>query len=112
MKLSALHEARLARDPKTLIFTQVFNEVKKRAPDTSMDDIAHFCAAMMAEHIHSDYDLLQLHEMAFEGLPTLKDNPQAINNQLQYYYDAETGEDLDSLIDSIIRYIKSGGEHL
>ncbi len=108
MKLSALHEARLARDPKTLIFTQVFNEVKKREPDVSINDIAHFCAAMMADHIYSDHNLPQTHEMAFEGLPTLKDNPQAINSQLQYYYDAETGEDFDSLIDAIIRYIGSG----
>jgi len=109
MKLSALHEARLARDPKTQIFTSVFNEVKKREPNVSIDDIAHFCAAMMADHINSDYDVPQLHEMAFEGLPTLKNNPQAINSQLQYYYDAETGEDLDHLIQSIIRYIKLGG---
>ena len=108
MKLSALHEARLARDPKTQIFTRVFNEVKKREPDVKIDDIAHFCAAMMAEHLHSDYTISMLHEMAFEGLPTLKNNPQGINSQLQYYYDAETDEDLESLVNSIIRYIGSG----
>jgi len=108
MKLSALHEARLARDPRSQIFTRVFKEVKKREPDVSIDDIAHFCAAMMAEHMHSDYDIPQFHELAFEGLPTLKDDPQAINDQLQYYYDAETGEDLDSLVNSIVRYIGSG----
>lgn len=109
MKLSALNEAKLVNvDPNTQILGKLFHDVRANEPNTTLNDIAHFCAAMMAEHIHEDYDRPQIHEMAFEGLPTLKDNPKEINSQLQYYFDAETGEDYDELLQSVINFIKTG----
>jgi len=109
MKLSALNEAKLANtDPNTQILEKLFQDVRANHPNAKLNDIAHFCAAMMADHIHEDYDRPQIHEMAFEGLPTLKDNPKAINNQLKYYFDEDTWEDYDDLVETVSNFIKDG----
>ena len=109
MKLSVLKEAKQANsDPSTKVLGRLFHDVKANEPNATINDIAQYCAAMMAEHIHEDWDRPQIHEMCFEGLPTLKDNPRAISNQLQYYYDAETGEDYDSLVQSVVKFLQDG----
>lgn len=109
MKLSMLNEAKLAHsDPRTKILERLFRDVRENEPNANINNIAHYCAAMMADHIYEDYDLPQVHEMAFEGLPTLKDNPVAINNQLTYYFDADTWEDYDTLLQSVLLFIRNG----
>lgn len=109
MKLSTISEAKLANaDPKTQVFGKVFHAVREIEPNATINSIGHYCAAMMADHIHSDYSPIMVHEMVFEGLPALKDNPVAISEQLTYYYDAETGEDFQSLVENIAKFIKEG----
>ncbi len=111
MRLSTLHEARLAnRDPKTQVFARVFEAVKKWNSKVSINDIAQYSAAIKADLIYGDYTHAQMIELAFEGLPTLKDNPQAINDALMYFFDAETGEDFDSLVDSIISFLDNNSQ--
>ena len=108
MKLSALHEASYVGDNRFQILERVLNDVKKHVEGKiGINDIAAFCAAMIADHLNSDYDEPQFFDLAMGGLPKLKDNPQAINEQLKTYFDAETGEDYESLAQEVIEYVRN-----
>ena len=55
MKLSCLHEARLANSHKTKTFERVFIGVKKEFPKVSLNNIAWFCAYQRGEiHRHNN----------------------------------------------------------
>jgi len=108
MRLTQLHEARYASEKGTEILARVFNDVKRIENGAVIDDVARYIAAMRSDHIYNDYTQEEVAELLFQGTPPLKDNPKEMNEWIQMYYDAQTGEDYDMMVNGLVNFIRSG----
>lgn len=114
MKLSALHEAKYSPKVQTSTLERTFAAVRRSLPNVALNDLAFYCALLGAEHMNEDYRIQDFVEILMNGRTALKNNPQAISEDLENYYDNED-EDPESfgfMVEDIIGTLKKHANDL
>lgn len=114
MKLTALHEVKYATTIQTQTLERTFAGVRRSLPSVTLDDLAFYCALMSAAHMEEDYRTQDFVEILMNGLPALKNNPQAVSADLEHYFDEddEDPQSFDFMIEDIVGTLKKHANDL
>ncbi len=108
MKLTTVHEAKYANKAQTQTLERTFAGVRRSLPNVTLDDLAFYCALMTAARFNEDYRVQDFVDIAMHGLPALKNNPRAISEELEHYFDSDDPdpEEFDLMVEDIVRTLK------
>ncbi|KKL83922.1 hypothetical protein LCGC14_1969900 [marine sediment metagenome] len=90
MKLTQLHEAKLANRGTGALAREVLNRLQAIKPDATMDDVAWFAAWQEASGT-SDYSRKDMARTFYDGLPSLKNDIGAVDTFYSIWF--ENAED-------------------